>query len=84
MAVLEEIIVALICIRVGFTISVVQRDETSAVVKQERGIEDPERPGKFKTTTVSRTARRRTKKGGPITWLFRIARDYYRSRKAEV
>lgn len=82
MAVLEEIIVVSICVAAGFTISVVPRGDASVVVEEERVIEDPERPGDFNTSKVSKTAPRQ-KKGGLIVWLFRTARDYYRSRKAK-
>ena len=81
MAVLEEITVVIMCVATGFTVSVVQRGEASAMVEEERVIEDPGRPGEFKTTIVSRATPRR-KKGGLIVWLFRTARDYYQSRKA--
>jgi hypothetical protein len=82
MAVLEEIIAVIVCVAAGFTIRIVPRGETSVVVEEERVIEDPKCPGEFKATAVSATAPRR-KRNGLIVWLFRTARGYYRSRKAE-
>jgi hypothetical protein len=85
MAVIEEIIVVLICVAIGFTVPVVPKGGIPEEVPLYENMESADRTESAnKPTTISaaRTAPRKAKRrGGPITWLFRTVKDYFESKQ---
>lgn len=81
MAVIEEIIVVIICVVVGFTLSVVPKAATveSVPLGENSGNDSSKPTAKIAGELPQKTKRR----GGPITWLFRTVRDFYRSRQSQ-
>lgn len=84
MAVIEEIVVVIICVAIGFTLSVVSKVITVDDAPLDENMENGNNSNKNTATPAARTVPRQTRRrGGPITWLFRTVRDYSRSKQSQ-
>lgn len=82
MAVIEEIIVVIICVAIGFTLAVVPKASTIEDVPLELTSGSGNNTDKSTTLPATPTPQRRTRRrGGPITWLYRTVKDYTRSKQ---
>jgi chromate transport protein ChrA len=81
MAVIEEIIVVIICVAVGFTLDVVPKevDETRHDLTSMGG----DNTGKETQGNLKPASRQKKRSGGLITWLYRTIRDYIRSKRSQ-
>jgi hypothetical protein len=79
MAVIEEFIVCMMCVAVGFTLPVVPKVTTvESVPFGEKSTNLSDNSATMQAAGASPKTRGR---GGPIIWLFRTVRDYSRSRQ---
>jgi hypothetical protein len=83
MAVIEEIIVVVICVAVGFTLPVVPKAATMDELPLESTSSSGSNTDKATRPTLQVAPRRNRWRGGPITWLFRAVRDYIRSKQSQ-